>query len=743
VAPVLREIRSLLADRYDVSREIGRGGMAIVFAATQRSGGDEVAVKVIRPEIALTVGADRFLREIRIAARLSHPNILPVLDSGEISGLTYYVMPYVAGEALRTRLSRGGPLDVQTAVRIARDVASGLAHAHAAHIIHRDVKPGNILLSGALTYVMDFGVARAIDEAHTESITAPGIAVGTPAYMSPEQASGERHLDARSDIYSLGCVLYEMLSGEPPYTGATTHAIVMRCFSEPVPAVRHVRPEVPPYVDGALQKALAKLPIDRFATAAEFAESLSPTAAVAGAPRRTSVAVLPFRNLGSDPDDAYLSDGLTEEIISHLGKLESVRVAARTSSFAFRESGTPPETAGRRLGVSTVLDGSVRRTADRLEVEASLVRATDGQELWRERYDREMADVFAIQEDIAGAIVATLEGHLETSRPRRVVRRYTESLTAFELYLRGRYEGRHRSRHGLLRGIEFFERAVSADPHYALAYVGLADFYSLMAWYRFQSPREAFPRAGVAAMRALERDDLLSQAHASLGAVRFYHQWDWGGAERAITRALELHPDEPTGLHVYGEFLLAQGRLGEALEHATRAREADPLAANINAGIGWVHYFAREFDRAITQFQRTLALDPGYAFLHWFLGQSQLAAGDLDGALATLRSGAVSSNRHTAMEAYLGYVYARTGEEQRARAALAELRSRAASEYVPADCLAVLHLGLGERDEALVWLERAVGERALHVVFLGVDPMFDELRDDGRFQGLLQSVGLA
>jgi serine/threonine-protein kinase len=666
-----------------------------------------------------------------------------VLDAGEIGGLTYYVMPYVAGEALETRLTRSGPLDVPAAVRIARDVASALAHAHAQHIVHRDVKPGNIMLSDGTTYVMDFGVARAIDEAHTESITAPGIAVGTPSYMSPEQASGERHLDARSDIYSLGCVLYEMLTGEPPYTGATTHAIVMRCFAEPVPEVRSVRPEVPPHVDRALQKALAKLPIDRYASAAEFAQALARSAPPPGMPQRTSIAVLPFRNLGTDPGDAYLSDGLTEEIISHLGKLESVRVAARTSSFAFRESGTRPDVAGRRLGVTAVLDGSVRRTVDRLQVEASLVRATDGEELWRERYDRQMADVFAIQEDIAGAIVATLEGHLETSRPRRVVRRYTESLTAFELYLRGRYEGRHRSRHGLLRGIEYFERAVSADPDYALAYVGLADFYSLMAWYRFQAPRDAFPRAGVAAMRALERDDLLSQAHASVGTVRFYHQWDWGGAERAITRALELHAGEPAALHVYGEFLLAQGRLDEALAHATRARDAEPLAANINAGIGWVHYFAREYDRAVEQFRRTLALDPGYAFLHWFLGQSLLAAADPEGALAAFSSGIAASDRHAALVAYLGYAYAKTGQERHARTVLDELRSRAAEEYVPADCLAVLHLGLGERDAALAWLERAVRERALHAVFLGVDPMFDELRSDGRFHGLLQSVGLA
>ncbi len=740
--PLFKEISSLLADRYDVSREVGRGGMATVFAATERSAGRAVAVKVIRPEIALTVGAERFLREIGIAARLNHPNILPVLDSGEIGGLTYYVMPFVDGESLRTRLSRSGPLEVETAIRIARDVASALAHAHAQHVVHRDVKPGNILLSRGTAYVVDFGVARAIDETHMGLITAPGIAVGTPAYMSPEQASGERYLDGRSDVYSLGCVLWEMLTGEPPYTGPTAHAIVMKCFAEPAPPIGSVRAEVSAHVERALARALARLPVDRFETAAEFSAALSASAAAAGAPRRTSIAVLPFRNLGSDADDAYLSDGLTEEIISHLTKLESVRVAARTSSFAFRETDKTPQGVGRMLGVSAVLDGSVHRTASRLAVDARLVSVSDGRQLWREHYDREMRDVFAIQEDIAEAIVGTLEQHLGAPRAQPVVRRYTESLTAFELYLRGRYEGKRRRRDGLLRGIEHFERAIAADPNYALAYVGLADFYSLLAWYRFLTPREAFPKAQVAAMRALERDDLLSQAHAAAGVVRFFHQWDWGGAERSITRALELHADEPTALHVYGEFLIAQGRLAEALDHATRARAAEPLSPTINAGLGWVYYFGRAFDRAIDQFNQTLALDPKYAFLHWFLAQAHLGAGDLTAALASLREGLTVTERHPGMVAYYGYACARAEREDDARMALEELRQRAANEYIAADYLAVVHLGLREMDAALDWLERALHERALHLVFLAMDPLFDELRDDRRYRGLLQSVGL-
>ena len=738
---LLDELRRLLADRYRVERELGRGGMATVFLAEDMRYTRMVAIKVIRPEVAYTVGVERFLREIRFAARLTHPHILPVFDSGDTGGITYYVMPFVQGESLRVRLSRLHRLDVETAVGITGEVASALAYAHSQHVIHRDIKPENVLLANGHCYVADFGVARAIGEMSPESITAPGIAVGTPAYMSPEQASGERQLDGRSDVYSLGCVLFEMLVGEPPYAGPTTHAIVARCFAEPTPSARERRPEVPPYVDEALTRALAKFAEDRFPSAAEFASALAARRIMPPPPAR-SVAVVPFENQSAERDDQYLGDGVADEIISHLAKLRNIRVAARTSSFAHRGPGLDARVIGDALGVEAVLMGRVRRVGRELRVSVELTSAADGRLLWAEHYDREMQDVFAIQDEIAEAVVTTLKGHLAVEPHERIVRRYTESVDAFELYLRGRYAGQTRRRSGLLEGIGYFEQAIAADPHYALAYAGLADSYSLLAWYRYMAPREAFPKANVAAVRALQCDELLPQAHASAGVVRFFYDWDWSGTERALSRALALKDDEPTALHAYGEYLIARNRLPEAREHAERALFAEPWSLNINAGLGWVHYFMRDYDRAVERFQQTLRLDPNYVFLHWFLGQAYLAAGELGQALDTLRTGLEMSGGHPGMMAYLGHACARGGLEAEAQQVLDTLGAQAATAYVPADYFAVVHLGLRQHDEALDWLQRALDERALHVVFLGVDPVFDGLRDDQRFTDILRSIGL-
>ncbi len=740
---MLRELARLLADRYRVEREIGRGGMATVFLAEDLQFGRQVALKVMRPELAVSLGVERFLREIRLAARLSHPNIVPVLDSGEVSGLAYYVMPFIDGESLRTRLDRDGPLKLEMAVAITRAVASALDHAHAQHVIHRDIKPGNILLAGEHALVTDFGVARAAGgEGPAETITAPGIVVGTPAYMSPEQATGERHLDGRSDVYSLGCVLYEMLVGAPPYDGPTPRAVIMKCFSEPIPSARAHRPEVPAHVDRALTAALARLVEDRFESANAFVQALHDAPMIPARQHRASIAVLPFTNLGSDAEDLYLCDGLTEEIIGYLGGLRTLRVAARTSSFAFRDRDGDAVAFGAELGVATVLTGALRRAGDALHVAVRLIRISDREELWAETYDREVRDAFAIQEDIAEAIARTLVGKLVEAVGERAVRRPTESSTAYDLYLKGRHEGRSRRHGALLRGIEFFERALALDPDYALAHVGLAEAHGLLAWYRYQAPREAFPRANVAALRALQCDELLPQAHAAVAMVRCYFEWNWAGAERAVTRALALQPDEPSALHTYGEILLLQGRFDEALTQASRALAVEPLAPNINASLGWIHLFGGSRDEAVAQFRRTLELDPAYIFGHWFLGQAHLAADALEAACEAFRTGVSETNGHPGLLAYLGHACARRGQPDEARAILQDLRDRTAIQYVPADYFAVLHLGLGEHDEALTWLERAHRERALHTVFLAVDPLYADLHGERRFDGILRTVGL-
>jgi serine/threonine-protein kinase len=637
---------------------------------------------------------------------------------------------------------RAGRLDIDDAVRIAHEVAGALAHAHAHHVVHRDIKPPNILLADGHAIVVDFGIARAIGEVSRESITAPGIAVGTPTYMSPEQASGERHLDGRSDIYSLGCVLYEMLVGEPPYNGATPHAIITQCFSRPIPSARQARGEVPEHLDRALTQAMGRLPEDRFQTAVEFAEALvTPKPIQVVTPHLTSIAVLPFHNLGSEADDVFFSDGITEEITNALSRLRGIRVAARTSSFRYRGTKMPITQVGRELDVATVLEGTVLRIGDRLRVTAQLTSVEDGRLLWSEKFDREMQDVFAIQDEIAEAIVTTLRGRFATPH-QHFGRRYTENVEAYELYLKGRYAGRTRRRPGLLKGIRHFERAIAEDPDYAIAHAGLADSYSLLAWYRYAAPKDVFPKATVAAMRALELDELLPEAHTSRGVVRLYYDWDWNGADRSLHRALELDPSHAAALHTSGELLASRGRLDAALVQASRAQKAEPLALNVNAGVGWIHYFAREWDAAIDQFQRTIELDPDYVFVHWFLGQAYLASGDVEAAIATLRRGVASSEGHPAMKAYLAHAYARAGAVDEARDLLLDLTHQAAETYVAADYFAVIHLGLRQHDAALMWLEHACRERSLHLVFLGSDPLFDPLRAEPRFRGILQSVGL-
>jgi eukaryotic-like serine/threonine-protein kinase len=413
---LLDRLQAVLADRYTIDRELGQGGMAIVFLAQDQKHHRQVAIKVLKPELGAALGRERFLREIETAAGLNHPHILPLHDSGEAGGFVYYVIPYIEGESLRERLARERQLGLEDALQIAREVADALSYAHSHNVLHRDIKPENILLSAGHALVADFGIARAITAAGGDQLTEVGALVGTPTYMSPEQASGAAQIDGRSDVYSLGCVLYEMLAGGPPFTGQTALAVVVRHTTEAVPSLRMTRKAVPSAVEQAVMKALEKVPADRFATAAQFAEALvtprhdepTPIAVVAATPDR-SIAVLPFTNQSPDPENEYFSDGITEEIINALAQLPGLHVAARTSSFAFKGKGADIAEVGAKLKVATVLEGSVRKAGNRVRITAQLVTVSDGYHLWSERYDSELDDVFAIQDHIARAIAQRFE----------------------------------------------------------------------------------------------------------------------------------------------------------------------------------------------------------------------------------------------------------------------------------------------------------------------------------------------
>ena len=745
----LERLRTALADRYAIERELGSGGMATVYLAADLRHDRQIAVKVLRPNLAAVLGSERFLREIKIAARLRHPHILPLYDSGGADGLLYYVMPFVLGPSLRDRLAREKQLSIDDALNIAREVAEALDYAHGEGVIHRDIKPDNILLESGHAVVADFGIACAIGAAGGQKLTETGLAVGTSAYMSPEQSAGE-DLDARSDIYSLAAVLFEMLAGEPPYTGPSAQAVIAKRLSEPIPRVSVVRETVPSGVDAVLTKALAKLPADRYANAAVFADAIAAcraesrhiTGPWAAAPAEKSIAVLPFTNMSADPENGYFSDGITEEIISVLSRVKEFRVAARSSSFAFKGRSASISEVAAKLNVATVLEGSVRKAGNRLRITAQLISAADGYHLWSERYDRELKDVFAIQDELAQAIVRTLKGQLASDEDIQSVKQYTDNVVAYELYLKGRYVENTRTRDGITKGIEYFEQAIQEAENYAPAYAGLADSYYYHAFYRDCSPHEAFPKASAAAARALEIDETLAEAHTSLGAVRFYYDWDWNGAEAAFSRAIELNRNHATSHHWYAEYLAAMNRPEEALACASRAHDLDPLSLTVNAGLGWVHYFSRRYDEAIQRFQKTLELDPDYVFMYWFLGQALLGQGRTEEAVSAFRRGLDRSGGHPGMAAYLGHACARAGREVEAVRLLTELEARAHDTYVPSDYLGVVCLGLGQTDRAFEWLDKACDERALHLVFLGVDPLFDSLRSDPRFVDLLRTIGL-
>jgi serine/threonine-protein kinase len=587
-------LQAAIAGRYRIEEEIGHGGMAAVYLAEDLRHARKVAIKVLMPGGgAHGYEPQRFLREIRIAAQLSHPQILPVHDSGEFDGMLYFVMPYAGCETLRDRLRQEGALPVEAAIRITRAVATALGYAHRHNVIHRDIKPENILLQEGEPVVADFGVATAISAAGGDGIfiTDRGFAVGTPAYMSPEQASAERDLDGRSDIYSLGCVLFEMLAGKPPFTGSSARATMARHAIEAPPLIRSLRPTVTPAVEQALQRALAKTPADRFSTMAEFCDALlAPGPIALPAPVSRAIAVLPFVNSSADPENEYFSDGMTDELINALTKVEGLRVASRTSVFALKNLREDVRAIGARLDVSAVLEGTVRKAGNRIRITVQLTSVEDGRTLWSERYDREMADVFAIQDEIAGTIVRTLRSTLlgELGDPMPV--RYTANVRAYSLYLKGRFWWNRRSQAAIKEGIKFFEQAIQEDPGYALAYSGLADSYALDLDYRGAPVTEGMERARAEARKAIALDETLAEAHTSLGWVIFIYDWDWAAAESEFTRAIELNPRYSTARQWYSWFLAAMGRFDEALAEGRAAIELDPLSVSIRRSMGWLQY---------------------------------------------------------------------------------------------------------------------------------------------------------
>jgi serine/threonine protein kinase/Tfp pilus assembly protein PilF len=738
VADVPGPLASALQDRYRLERELGQGGMATVYLAHDLRHDRPVALKVLHSELAHALGPERFQREIRLAARLQHPHILSVHDSGEAAGLLWFTMPFVDGESLRERLRRETQLPVEEALQITREIASALSYSHARGVIHRDIKPENILLSNGTAMLADFGIARALDPAEGPQLTGTGLAIGTAAYMSPEQGDAEHQLDARSDIYSLGTVLYEMLAGEPPFTGPTSWAVIARRLSGTVPRLRPVRPTVPEGVERAVMKALALAKADRFATAEEFATALSKSDVVR--PTLPSVAVLPFLNLSADPENEYFADGITEDVIAQLSKIRALKVISRTSVMRFKKREQSLREIGATLEATTLLEGSVRRVADRVRIVAQLIDVETDQHLWADTYDRQLTDIFVIQTDVALRIAAALRAELSVDERIRIRKEPTSDLEAYQLYLQGRHCYIRYTEEGLRRGIEYFERAVAKDPNYAMAYVGLALAYAELGETGALRPDEAYRRGKEAAVKALDLDSELGEAHCVLAVIKFVSDFDWAGAEREFKRALELTPGNADTYDLYGRFCSALERYDEAIAMQKRAQELDPLVHRVD--LATVLLRAGSYDEALRTAMSAIELDPHYARGHATVGWAFVKKGLYDKGLAHLKTAVSLSPGDTLWLAQLGQVYGLTGDVAKARDVLRQLEDLSRQKYVSPYHLAYVLTGLGEQEKAIDCLERAYEDRAGAVYGIKGSFLFTTLHSHPRFTALLSRMNL-
>jgi serine/threonine protein kinase/tetratricopeptide (TPR) repeat protein len=713
-------LRDALEGNYSIDRELGRGGMATVYLAQDAKHDRVVALKVLHPDLAASLGPDRFLREIKLAARLNHPHILPLFDSGQANDFLYYVMPYVEGESLRERLDRIKQFGIVEAIHHGKAIASALDYAHRQGIVHRDIKPENVMLYEGEAMVMDFGIAKALSSAGPETLTQTGMMIGTPAYVSPEQAAGETNLDGKSDQYSLACVLYEMLTGERPFSGATPQAVMAKRFSETPRPLRAIRASIPETVEKAITKAMATDATGRYSTAAHFGQALSsgslatPTdtasipQAVASAAK--SVAVLPFTNMSNDPDNEYFTDGIAEEIINALNKVQSLRVAARTSSFVFKGKVEDVGEIGRKLKVSTVLEGSVRKMGNRLRITAQLVNVADGYHLWSERYDREMEDVFAIQDDISQAIVKALKVILSEGEKKQIEKVRAENVAAYDYYLRGRqYYQIHRK--SLEYARQMFNRAIETDPEYARAYAGVADTCSLLYMY-FDAREMNLRQADFASAKALELQPDLAEAHVARGlAVSLSKRFR--EAEEEFETAMKLDPKLFEAAYWFGRALLAEGRNEEAVrqfERASALRPEDYQAPNFLAqafnALGKKEEGDAANRRSIKLMEERLELNPADARAANLLAATYANFGDNTKALDYAeRSLAIDPD-----DAMLLYNVA---------------------------CTYTL---LGKTDDAIACLERAVDKGFGHKEWLDHDPDLNGLREDARFQTISRAM---
>jgi len=792
-----KRIQSLIGHQlgsYKVLSLLGVGGMGQVYLAQDQRLERTVALKILPMDLASDPDRmRRFVREAKAASSLKHPNVAIIFEIGESNDTHFIAMEYVEGQTLAAR-TNGRPLETAEILDIGIQVADALDEAHGKGITHRDIKPANIMLTHrGQPKVLDFGLAKitrseehvADSDVSTAVSTETGVVMGTVQYMSPEQVLG-KDLDQRSDVFSLGVVLYEMTTGRLPFSGANASETTDRILHAQPEAVARFNYNVPAELERIVRKCLEKDRERRYQSTRELLIDLKAlrqasdsagnthekaTAQPVGKLRRLifatvalvllalvgletyrlgwrrqamdSLAVLPFLNESGDPNMEYLSDGITESLIRSLSQLPKLRVMARSTVFRYKGKEVDPQRAGRDLHVQAAVTGRVQQRGEILIIAVEMVDVEKGSQLWGGRYTRKPADIFAIQEEISKEISDKLRLRLSGEDEKRLTKRYTENPEAYQAYLKGRYYWNKRTEEGFRKGTEYFNQAIEQDSSYALAYAGLADSYNLMGLYVYQSlsPRESYPKAKAAAMKALEIDDALAEPHTSLAWVKFRFDWDWPGAEEEFKRAIELNSRYPTAHHWYAYYLSGIGRLDAGQVAIRKAQELDPLSLIINATVGQVQYYAHEYDRAIEQLRKTLELDSNFGHAHRLLGEAFGKRGMFEEGIAEMQKAlALSGGSRAYYLAQLAKAYALSGRSGEALKILDELTELAQRKYVAPTNFAIIYIGLGKKDLAFDWLEKAYEERSSFLTELKVEPMFDSLRSDPRFQDMLRRM---
>jgi eukaryotic-like serine/threonine-protein kinase len=748
-APVLEQ-GTLFANRYRIGDEIGRGGMGVVFKAEDTKLKRPVALKLLPFEHARSPEArERFVREAQAAAALDHPNICPVHEVEEEAGLMYIAMAYVDGISLKARIARE-PLEVAEALEVALQVAEGLGEAHRKGVIHRDIKPANILLAATgPVRITDFGVAQMEGSG---GLTRTGVIMGTAAYMSPEQALGEK-VDHRTDIWSFGCLLYEMLTGRSPFRRDHEQAVLMAVVhAEPEP-LSVLRPDVPVDLESILERCLQKNPLNRYLDVQALindlkAVDLRDVATTSGrSPRKPSpsIAVLPFANMSADPEQDYFAEGIAEELLNALAHIHDLRVVARTSAFALKGMNLDIREIGRKLNVKTVLEGSVRKAGNRLRITAQLISVEDGFHLWSERYDRDMADIFAIQDEITAAIVDSLKVALKLGERVALRKRSTDDPEAYNLYLKGLYFFARPSPESLEKALNCYQTAIRKDPGFAQAYAGMGQIFAFLGIYNFAPPAEMLPKAKAALEKALSLDEGLAEAHAAAGMLAHWLEWDWEAAGRSFDRALALNPGDAMAHANRGWFMVTMKRPDEAVREIKKAQELDPLMPHYYAWSIGIHRDVGRVDEALREFRKALEIDPHHGLAYWHGALAYAVSGLLDEALDTLEESRKLVVLPGWTEGVLAYVYHLKGDHERAERILDGMIEQKKTIMQTSSVMIAWVAGhLGKPDLAFEFLDRAYEERDILMASIHINCtwLWHSMTADPRYKALLAKMKL-